>query len=147
MAPIKRITNDHKIEVCRVNPEDVVEINLRDLDALELKLTVPGGIRECAEHSEETWTVLIDGDPEAYFGVTEQGVVWYLSSWMPFGVSVELFQEITDIFLDRWLHQYKNIWNTTLTANIVALEWLKSKGFQTEDHGKWTMFWKELPLE
>lgn len=144
MAPIKGITNGHRIEVTRVVPEDVVEINLREQDALELELTVPGGIRECVEHSEEAWTVLIDGDPEAYFGVTDQGVIWYLSSWKPFMVAVETFQILTDIFLDRWLHKYKNIWNTTLTENTVAIKWLKSKGFQTEDYGKWTMFWKEI---
>lgn len=130
-----------------VVPEDVVEIPLRNFDALELKLTVPGGIQECVSCSEEAWTVLIDGYPEAYFGVTGKGVVWYLSTWKPFKVDVGLFQAFTDLFLDRWLFKYEYIYNTTLSENTVALNWLKSKGFRTMPQGKWTVFWKDITNE
>ena len=144
MAPIKGIINGHKVEIAPVVPEDVVEIPLRELDALELELTLDGGIRESVECSEESWVILIDGDPEGYFGITDQGVVWYLSSWKPFMVSVDSFQIFTDIFIERWLNQYKYIWNTTLTKNTVALNWLRSKGFHLEPRNEWTMFWKEI---
>ena len=144
MAQSEVNTGECKYEVKPVKPEDVRDIDLRELDALELNLTVDGGIRECVQESNEAYVVEIDGMPEAYFGVTRSGVVWYLSSWAPICKFPKDFQRLTDFFLNKWLRQYKRIWNTTLTKNYASIKWLIHKGFTTESMGKWTMFWKEV---
>ena len=145
MARFEGITGECKYEVNPItSPDDVVNIALRELDALELELTVRGGIPQCVRDSDEAYSVEIQGRPEAYFGITSEGVVWWLSSWKPIRLFPRDFQRLTDHFLNRWLQKYKRLWNTTLTQNTVAIQWLKSKGFTTRCLGEWTTFWKEV---
>ena len=144
-------TNGYEYRVRPVDPTEVQAIELRPLDKKELLAAgvAPGlddvklELRTCVEESNEAYVVEIQGRHEAYFGVAEDGVVWWLSSYAPFQIGSSVFQALTNLFLDLWQRQYDRIYNVTLTENITALEWLRSKGFTTEpDEGGWTYFYR-----
>jgi hypothetical protein len=134
-----------------VTPEGVQNISLRHFDREEVMLTmglgsdVHEGIVHSVESSEEAWVVVINGDHQAYFGVTSIGGIWFLGTSKIFQTPdlVPVFQIITDVFLDMWLERYGSLWNATLTKNITAVKWLESKGFLLDNCGEWTKFRKD----
>lgn len=138
----------YNYEVKPVTASEVEGISLRPHDEKELLFDLTDcdcrtGLADSVEMSEEAFVVEMNGKPEAYFGVTENGSIWWLSTWLPLEVGPEVFQTLTDLFLDMWLEKYGVLWNSTLTENTVSIAWLESKGFTLEPNGEWTKFWKE----
>jgi hypothetical protein len=96
------------------------------------------------EGSEEAYAALIDDRQEALFGVSNTGLIWFVSTDRFFEVCKEDFKEVSKKLLYEWQTKYYILHNHVLAENDRSIKWLESLGFRTCDiPGKaWKYFWR-----
>lgn len=87
----------------------------------------------------ECWTVLLDEEPIAMFGIQdterpELGGVWFLGTDKVYEIKKAFYTEALE-FLDRWNEQYPALFNIVDLRNDVSIKWMIDVGFILSETG------------
>jgi hypothetical protein len=135
VVPIKPSEIDYDIQL-RLG--DIKEIQASGYKTKELALY------SSVQGSEEAYVALVDNRQEALFGVSNTGLIWFVSSDRFFERCKEDFKEFSKKLLNHWQTKYYILHNHVLAENDRSIKWLESLGFRTCDvPGKaWKYFWR-----
>lgn len=124
------VKKDISVVACKLRESDVKEV------ARATGQTPVQALTTGFEIEGHCWTMLVDDEPEAIFGLAEYGKgkhrPWFLTSDEP----VKHKQEFMRVSIDM-VKQFKKLSsfmeNYVDAENTVAVEWLKKIGFHVED--------------
>jgi hypothetical protein len=94
-------------------------------------------------HSKDAWAVLLDGKPQAVFGVGNFGV----NSGVPWLVATDeiekhpvRFYRMSKPMIAILRHKYEHLVNWVDARNKLSLRWLKWAGFTIDDPEPWGIY-------
>lgn len=121
------------------NDPVVVAPKLRESDLIEIKKSTGQGPLEVLSQgfliSEHCWTMLVDGAPEAMFGLAPYEIgkyrPWFLSSYETVKHKQE-FLSVSKERVDRFKELVPFMENFVDADNDVAVRWLEKIGFEID---------------
>jgi hypothetical protein len=89
------------------------------------------------KEGEECWTVLLEKEPIAMFGISkmkfhELGGVWFLGTNKVYLAKKAFYTEAPK-FLERWQREYPALFNIVDLRNEASIHWMVQMGFEVAD--------------
>lgn len=118
-----------------------IATRLRRIDRMECEAMGHSGkqaLRNGVLYSDKAWTALVDGRPEAMFGVVvtsavaSEGSPWFLGTDEVYRHGRDLLR-LAPYFVERCVDSSRNLSNLVSAYNVKALRLLPHWGFTVED--------------
>lgn len=130
-----------EIVPARITHIGPIATRMRTIDCLECEAmghSAKKALRDGLAHSDKVWTALVDGRPEAMFGVVvssaidRTGIPWFLGTDEVYRHGRDLVR-LGPYFIRQCVDSSRNLSNLVSVYNIKALRLLKCWGFTIGD--------------